>query len=200
MVEDMHSSGKKGSILPWVLVGLLLVVVIGGGLYMYANMNQPASANPTAFSRGQRGAFTQNPALRAAMQLMRLERDPQQKLTADQITKVKPILQKLIDTSNPSQSFLQQQADAITAVLTSQQKAALSQRPNGFQGRRQNGGDGGSSPNGGNGGYGGSSPNGGGFGSSSGRGGGSGMFGGNGSQGQSFNPQDIYKQVLASLK
>ncbi|HBW35733.1 hypothetical protein [Desulfosporosinus sp. BICA1-9] len=47
-------------------------------------------------------------------------------LTSDQKDKIKPILQLLMDTANPSQEFLQQKAEAINAVFTEKQKTFLS--------------------------------------------------------------------------
>jgi len=67
-----------------------------------------------------------NPAIEAAMGIRRLQGNQQMVLTSDQKDKIKPILQLLIDTSNPSQDFLQQKADAIKAVFTEQQKTYLS--------------------------------------------------------------------------
>ena len=67
----------------------------------------------------------QNPALKATMDISRLQRDQQNALTSDQKAKLKPILQELISTTNPSQDILQQKADAINAVFTDQQKTFL---------------------------------------------------------------------------
>ena len=77
------------------------------------------------------GAIASNPALQTVMEMRRLQGSDQMVLTSDQKTKLKPLVQSLIDTSNPTQDFLQQQADAMSALLTDQQKTYLKQAPTG---------------------------------------------------------------------
>ncbi|MDR3585849.1 MAG: hypothetical protein P4L59_11075 [Desulfosporosinus sp.] len=86
---------------------------------------------------------TLNPAVEAAMGIRRLQDNQQMALTSDQKDKIKPILQLVVDTTNPSQDFLQQKADAIKAVFTDQQKTYLSTNtPKGNpNGNSQNGQD-----------------------------------------------------------
>jgi hypothetical protein len=179
--NKVPETGTKRSVLPWVLIGTLLLAIISGGIYIFVNSRTNASVNQSNPGAGRQ----QNPALQATMQLMRLQRDSQNALTSDQVAKVKPILQTLIDTASPSKDFLQQQADAINALLSEQQRTFLSAQGNSPRGNNANG-SGGNPPNGG-------APNG------SGGPNGQGPQNGNGGGGN-LQPQDMYKQVLDSLK
>lgn len=128
----------------WLATGMLLsLAIIGVGGCGSANTSSTTSSTTpsttqstsqsatqsTSSSQPSQGQTTQktaqNPALRAVMEISRLERNQENPLTSDQKTKLKPILQTLISTSSPSQDFLQQQADAISAVFTDQQKTLL---------------------------------------------------------------------------
>ena len=132
----------------WLAVGMLLsLAVIGvGGCGSQKTTSTPTEAatqsssttpdasasatQPATTSQENQGQTTQkpalNPAVEAAMGIRRLQDNQQMVLSSDQKTKIKPILQLLIDTSNPSQDFLQEKADAITAIFTDQQKTYLS--------------------------------------------------------------------------
>lgn len=167
---------NKASKLPWVIVGILVVALIGGGIYVYRDMNQTKAAQASA--RQQRAAL-RNPAIRAAMSLLSLQRDPQQALTADQKKKLVPILTDLVNTKQPSLDFLRKQADAINAVLTDAQRNYITSNQQSSGARRWNGGNG----------YGGNRAGGNGF--SQGQG---------GSNRQGFNPATLYQRVLDSLK
>jgi len=125
---QVHKSNKK----PLIVVGMLLsLAIIGvGGCGSTTPTSSPATsttqsstATPPASGTAQRTA--QNPAQKAAMEISRLQRDQQNALTSDQKAKIKPILQELISTPNPSAAILQEKADAINAVLTDQQKTFL---------------------------------------------------------------------------
>lgn len=175
---------KKTQVLPWVIVGFLVLVLIGGGIYIYFDMNR-SNSKQTQAAGSQTRTANQNPALRAAMSLQRLEQKPDLALSAEQKAKLIPVLQDLINTQNPSQDFLQQKADLITGALTQAQKDSLNSQRNGAgQGNPSGSGDG------------------------TGRGNWNGQAAGNGQgagsgQGQGQNrmqPQDLYKRVLDSLK
>lgn len=170
----------------WIKAGLILMVlVIGVSGCGTSNTASANSTNQSPSAQGQSGQGqnqrVRNPALQAATEIRRLQNDSQNALTSDQKEKIKPILQELIKTTNPSQDFLQQKADAINAVLTDQQKSSLTQRKssNGNTPRRNYSGGG----------------------AGNGTGGGSGTGGGPGGNqnGSAFNPQTIYQQVLDSL-
>ncbi|RNC28478.1 MAG: hypothetical protein AWM53_01458 [Candidatus Dichloromethanomonas elyunquensis] len=87
--------------------------------------------DPAANSQsGQgQGRMQMNPATRAAMEVIQLQRNQQAALSSDQISKIKPVLQELMNTSNPTDDFLQKEAAVITGVFTDQQKSLLAQRP-----------------------------------------------------------------------
>ena len=131
---QVHKFNRK----PWIVAGMMLsLTLIGvGGCGTTTTTSTPAAAATQSSTSSQTNQGqtaqkpTQNPALRAVMEIRRLQTNQQNALTTDQKTKIKPILQELISTSNPSQDVLQQKADAINAVLTDQQKSFLTTRPN----------------------------------------------------------------------
>lgn len=189
MVKQFKNQGISRK--PWLIVGSLLMLVIIGA--SGCSSSQATSAQPTSQTQSDQGQSNQgqpgqgqrvrNPAEQAAMSIRRLQGNPQNALTSDQKDKIKPILQELIDTANPSQDVLQQKADAINAVLTDQQKSYLAsspQRPakgNAQNPDKQNNSNG-NKPKGTD------SPG-----------------GPDGQQNRAnFKPQDIYQQVLDSLK
>jgi hypothetical protein len=117
----------------WLVGGMILSLAIMGVGGCGTATSSPAAAltpNSTTSSQQTHGQTAQrpalNPAVEAAMSIRRLQSDQQMVLTSDQKTIIKPILQTLIDTSSPSQDFLQQKADAINAVFTDAQKTYLS--------------------------------------------------------------------------
>lgn len=189
MVEG-NMNKQKSSKLPWIIVGVLALLVIAGGIFIFQSQNSASQNAQGSGPSGQVRTMMRNPAIQAASEIMRLQRSGgQNALTSDQTAKLKPILQNLINTGNPSQTFLQQQADAINAVFTSQQKSFLSSQRNNFRGNYQGGGNGPSgSPNGGGAQGGNGTPGNGGF-----------RYRGNG-QGGKFQPADIYKLALNALK
>jgi uncharacterized protein YceK len=177
----------------YVISGVLLLMVAVGASGCGSNTAATASTTSSSSTATQttqtqsgqqnnqanRGPMASNPALRTVMEMRRLQSNTQMALTSDQKTKLKPIVQNLISTSNPTQDFLQQQADAMNALLTDQQKNFLKQRPTG-QRPRNNNSNGNNSNN---------SPN-------------SGSQNGNSKSNQprpSFQPKDIYQQFLNSL-
>lgn len=182
---------------PSLIIGsLLLVAMIGVSGCSSSNTTSDQSTTQTQSNQGQtkqgqpgQGQRTRNPAEMAAMEIRRLQSNQQNALTSDQKDKIKPILQDLINETNPSQDFLQQKADAINAVLTDQQKSYLktaTQRPS--KGSNQNNQNSNTQNNQNN-----SNGN-----------NGNGVKPQGGANGQqprgTFNPQDIYKQVLDALK
>lgn len=145
-----------------------------------------------------------NPAVKAAMDVLQLQRSQQVVLTSEQSNTIKPILQELISTSNPTDDVLQTKADAITGVFTDQQKSFLAQGPGG---NRHNGNNNSANPE--------SSSNTSNPSDNSSSSANSSSSGGtnaspNGTKttngtppannDHSFNAQDIYKQALAALK
>ncbi|MHB8072603.1 hypothetical protein [Desulfosporosinus fructosivorans] len=124
---------------PWVVVGMLLsIVIIGvGGCGAKAVTSSPATSSTETASTSTvdesatksnqtANKMTINPAIDAAMGIRRLQGNEATVLTTEQKAIIKPILQTLIDTTSPSEDFLQQKADAINAVYTEAQKTYLS--------------------------------------------------------------------------
>ena len=76
-----------------------------------------------------RGATTQpqpgDPALRAALAVMALERSGDQQLTGDQTRQILPLLKVLRDSSPEDRQVTQAIADQIFAIFTPAQRAAL---------------------------------------------------------------------------
>ncbi len=134
----MNEKAEKKQVLPWVIVGILTLALIGGIIYAYRDLNQ-ASASATN-QAGTTRAGQRNPAMRAATGLLRLQQDQKLALTADQKTKLIPLIQDLKNTANPSAQFLQDKATAIEQVLTDEQKTFLNQRQAGQGGSNQWGG------------------------------------------------------------
>jgi len=185
MKQSLHQ-GILGK--PKMLVGILLMAVLIGTSGCSASKATAAQATPGQSGQGQR---VRNPAQQAATEIRRLQSDPQNALTSEQKVKIRPILEELIKTSNPSQDVLQQKADAINAVLTEPQKSYLTTQKASSGGRPSGNSPSGNSPNpnspNGNNSTKGDNPQGGG--ASAGK-----------QNGGTFNPQDIYQQVLDSLK
>ncbi|WP_407313126.1 hypothetical protein [Desulfosporosinus sp. SB140] len=186
---------KKTLRKPSLLLGsLLLIAVIGVSGCSSSNANSAQSTdqsqtNQSKTTQGQsgQGQRTRNPAQQAAMEIRRLQSDQQNALTSEQKDKLKPILQDLINTTSPSQDFLQQKADAIKAVFTDQQKSFLAtppQRP--AKGNNQNSNNQSNQNN--------QNQN-----SQNNSNGNNKQGGANGQTRGTFNPQDIYKQILDSL-
>jgi hypothetical protein len=176
----------------WIIMAIssLLVLVIAGGCNSTSSTatsgTQESSATGSTDKNEQKQA--PNPAVQAAMDIKRLQNNQDNALTSEQKEKIKPILNELISTTEPSQDFLQQKADAISAVLTDEQKSSLTTTqatppqngngPNGTPPQNGNGTDGGPPQNG------------------------NGTDGGppqNGNNDNAQSPEDIYKQVLDSL-
>ncbi len=119
---------QKSKIKPWMVVGMLLsLTVIGvGGCGTKTITSETTTTAETVATPATAQKPALNPAIEAAMGIRRLQNNQATVLTSDQKAKIKPILQTLIDTASPSQDFLQQKGDAITAVFTEAQKAYLS--------------------------------------------------------------------------
>ena len=187
-----HKSTKQTRIVAGLLLSFTILGVGGCGATTTTPATPAASATPatsatqpSTSSQASQGQATQktapNPAQRAVVEISRLQRDQNNALTSDQKTKIIPILQELISTSNPSQDILQQKADAITAVFTDAQKTFLA-TPRTSNGNQQNANNANGTPGNGN------KPQGG--------------NGGNGGKqaGSAPTPQDMYQRVLDSLK
>ncbi|SPF31540.1 putative lipoprotein [Candidatus Desulfosporosinus infrequens] len=165
-----HSHIQRSTQRTWLIVGMVLSLALvgAGGCGAKAattattaptspvTSSTPASSTSTAdasatqsttSSQETQGQTAQkptlNPAVEAAMGIRRLQDNQQMALTSDQKDKIKPILQLLVDTSNPSQDFFQQKADAIKAVFTDQQNTYLSTNTpkSNANGNNQNGQD-----------------------------------------------------------
>lgn len=129
----MKKSGVKTKGRSWILVGIILSAVLigvsGCGAKDTSADPTPSSQQTTASGQENQGQAAQqrasNPAVKAAMSIRRLQANEQMVLTGDQKEEVKPILQSLIDTADPSQTFLQEKADAMTAIFTDEQKTYL---------------------------------------------------------------------------
>lgn len=158
---------QKSKSKPWIAVGIALsIMIIGVGGCGTTTEATSKSTNTNETAQGQTSQKpTLNPAMQAAMEIRRLQSNQEMVLTSDQKDKIKPIIQLLIDTTSPSQDFLQQKADAINAVFTEQQKTYLKSQTQK--------GDPNANPNG--------NPS------------------GDKQKNPSFQPQDIYKQLLSSL-
>ena len=208
---------------PSLIIGaVLLAAVVGisgcGAAATAASGTSGQSSQTQSNGQSGQGQHMRNPAQMAAMSIRRLEADTQNPLTADQKNKLKSILQDLVNTTNPTQDFLQQKADAINAVFTDQQKSDLSSANS--QGRPQRQAQGGGQGNASSSSSSSSSNSGSTSGSSSGSSSGntSGNQGANKAGGQNgsvngsyprggangqpkgnFNPQEIYQQILDSL-
>jgi len=118
--------------IPWIIIGilsLLMLIGVSGCGTSQATSTQPTSQEQNNQGQPDQGQRTINPAMQAAMEIRRLQISQDYALTSDQKDKIKSILQELISTTNPTQDFLQQKADAINAVLTDNQKSFLATRP-----------------------------------------------------------------------
>ncbi|MCB8817521.1 hypothetical protein [Desulfosporosinus shakirovi] len=129
----MKKIGKRTKGRSWILVGIILSAVLIGvsGCGAKDTIADPTpSSQQTALGQENQGQAAQqrasNPAVEAAMSIRRLQANEEMVLTGDQKEEVKPILQSLIDTADPSQTFLQEKADAMTAIFTDEQKTYLS--------------------------------------------------------------------------
>lgn len=177
-MEKQKATSQK----PWLIVGSLLILVMIGTAGCGSSGTSSQTTSQVQSTQGQTNQGQRqvhNPAVQAAMEIRRLQSNQQNALTTAQKDKIKPILQELINLSNPSQDVLQQKADAINAVLTSQQKSflatAVKQRPSNGNTQNSNTQDSTNNTN---------------------------SQGGANAQRTkgTFNPQDIYKQVLDLLK
>lgn len=133
-------SKTKRSFKSIALIGILLVsaAVINSGCgsqtaaqtQSQTSQSQSAASTQQGNDQNNPGTVRSNPAVRAALEVVRLQKNSQTAFTSDQITKLKPLLQSLVDASDPTTDFLQTKADAITAVFTDAQKSAIAQQPN----------------------------------------------------------------------
>lgn len=172
---------KRSLIAAGMVLSLTIIGVSGCGSSSTTSSSTAATSQSSTASQQNKGQTAQktaqNPAMRAVIEISRLQKDQQNPLTSAQKATLKPILQELISTSNPSQDFLQQKANAISAVFTDQQKTYLStlRTPNGNKPNTQNSNSNSTNANKPHGEY-------------TGR-----------QAGSPPNPQNMYKQVLNSL-
>jgi len=178
---------------PKMFIGILLMAVVIGASGCSAS--KATSAQATTPGQSGQGQRVRNPAQQAAMEIRRLQSDPQNVLTSEQKVTMKPFLEELIKTPNPSQEVLQQKADAMNAVLTEPQKSYLATQKTTNGGRPSGNSPSGNSPNP-------NSPNGNNStgNSTNGNNPQGGSAAGGKQNGGAYNPQDIYQQVLDSLK
>ncbi|MHB8125065.1 MAG: hypothetical protein ACYDEJ_05365 [Desulfitobacteriaceae bacterium] len=168
---------------PWIIVGglLSLLVLFGVG---GCGTSKATSAQPTSQGQLSQGQRNLNPAMQIAMEIRRLQSNQENALTSEQKDQIKPIIEELISTANPSQEVLQQKADAINSVLTDQQKSFLTERPNPQEnnptGNNSDGNNSNRNNSDGNNRQGGTSDN--------------------NQTGRTFNLQNMYQQALDSLK
>ena len=80
------------------------------------------SSNPASDKRQM------NPAVEAAMDVKILQDNQSTVFDTEQKQSLKSILQELINKSDPTEDYLQEKADAITAVFTDNQKSYLDDR------------------------------------------------------------------------
>jgi hypothetical protein len=69
-----------------------------------------------------------NPAVQAAMDILRLQKSTDAALTSEQKSTLKPILTELINATDPDSTYLQEKAEAIRAVFTDTQKSFLTNK------------------------------------------------------------------------
>jgi len=131
--RQIRGLSKKPVIVVGMLLSLAIVGVGGCGAKAATTATSTADTSATQVTTSSQETQGQtatkqalNPAIEAAMGIRRLQANQETVLTSDQKTKIKPILQTLIDTTSPTQDFLQQKADAIKAVYTDAQKTYLS--------------------------------------------------------------------------
>ncbi|AET69081.1 hypothetical protein Desor_3601 [Desulfosporosinus orientis DSM 765] len=141
--------GKKLKGRSVIIIGVLLSALVIGvsGCGTKDTQSEVPSSTQQSNTEGQNmqkdggQRQTLNPAVEAAMSIRRLQANEEVALTSEQKEAVKPILQSLIDTTDPSEDFLKEKGEAIEAVFTEDQKTYLSTNApqGGNQGDRQNG-------------------------------------------------------------
>ncbi|WP_407305774.1 hypothetical protein [Desulfosporosinus sp. SB140] len=130
--ELLHKSRRVAA---GSMIAILIALGISGcGTQQTASTQQTqAESTQSQTDQGQenKGQMSVNPAVKAAMDILQLQHNDQVALTSEQTSTIKPILQELIDTSDPTNDVLQKKADAITSLFTDQQKSFLAQGPGG---------------------------------------------------------------------
>lgn len=116
---------------PCLIAGMfalsMLIGISGCGTKANTTTNVTSSApqgKDSATTQPNQGQNT-NPAVKAAMDIILLQKNTQVVLTSDQKNKIKPILTELINSTDTTQDYLQKKADAITAEFTDTQKSFL---------------------------------------------------------------------------
>ncbi|HVJ49290.1 hypothetical protein [Desulfitobacterium sp.] len=122
---------KEGKPKPVALIGVLLLLVVVIATGCSSQQTSSGTQNQSQTTQANQGQRQSNPAVKATRDITRLQQNTQTVFTSDQVSQLKPLLQALIDTSNPTSDFLQAKADSITAIFTEQQKTALTQKPSG---------------------------------------------------------------------
>ncbi len=115
---------------PWFIAGMaalcMLVVVSGCGMKTKTTTSSTQQGTDSATTTQQPNqGQNPNPAVKATMDIILLQKNTQVVLTSDQKSTIKPILTELINSTDTTQDYLQKKADAITAVFTDTQKSFL---------------------------------------------------------------------------
>lgn len=124
-------------ILSGVLFLLIMTAAAGCSSQKATETTQLEKTNTSAQTSNTRNAAEKgqaNPAVKAAMDIIMLQRNTDLALTSAQCTSIKPLLEELIAAADPSDELLQNKADAITKLFTEEQKTFLNQKPQGKEG------------------------------------------------------------------
>jgi hypothetical protein len=113
----------------WVMLGVAVVVLAGGGLY-YAR-NRAATAPQSQRSR--------DPALALFASIRALESDPQTQLTKEQIETILPFIKALKDIPLADAVAVDAIVQAVRDTFTPDQRAALETARKRFQERQSSG-------------------------------------------------------------
>lgn len=128
--------GVSKKIMTGVLFLLIMAVAAGCSSQKASETAQLEKTNTPARTGNTQtaGKGHSNPAVKAAMDIIMLQRNADVALTSAQSTSIKPILEELIAAADPSDELLQNKANAITKLFTEEQKTFLNQKPQGKDG------------------------------------------------------------------
>jgi len=129
---------RKTFIKPLFIAGMVaLCMVIGisgcGTKSTATTSSTQQGTDSTTTNQQPKQGQNPNPAVKAAMDIILLQKNTQVVLTSEQKSTIKPILTELISSTDTTQDYLQKKADAITTVFTDTQKSFLTkaQKPQG---------------------------------------------------------------------
>jgi len=133
---EKQNSGKRILLKKYLIMGIAVLMALaaltGCGTNKAENTDaakQTASSETTTQSSNPASDQRQmNPAVKAAMDVKILQDNQSTAFNTEQKQSLKPILQELINKSNPTEDYLQEKADAITAVFTDNQNSYLNDR------------------------------------------------------------------------